>query len=380
MDTHHLVAQGNQFRESHLPGSALACYIQAIAQDHSNSHAWNNYGNVIREMGYPQRAIPFLQQAQILDPANVTVRFNLAVSYLLLGDYQQGWPAYESRWQYEHLAGVFPGWPRLWRGENLQDKTILLWGEQGLGDCIQFLRFIRDLRAQGAQVSIQAPSAVLPLLGGSMIHQVSELGSDPGSYDYWSPMMSVPGYLGVTLDALDPVIGYIEADPGSVRAWSDHLGAKRQARVGISWSGRRDSWINQHKSLGFEHVSRMIQQNPQVEWINLQVDAEQNELACLHALGARSFVDQIHTLADTAALVDNLDLVISVDTAVSHLAGAMGRPTWIMLNNYAVDWRWLLDRGDSPWYPTARLFRQPAMNQWQPVTDRITRYLQQFKV
>jgi len=380
MDAHQLVARGNGFRESRQPESALACYIQAIAVDHANAHAWNNYGNVIREMGYPDRAIPFLEQAQILDPASVTTKFNLAVSYLLAGDYERGWPAYESRWQYEHLSGVFPAWPRLWRGEDIQDKTLLLWGEQGLGDCIQFLRFIRDLRTRGARVSVQAPRAVLPLLGGDMIYQVTELGSDPGDYDYWSPMMSVPGHLGITLDNLESPARYIEADPRSTDIWSVHLGAKRQPRVGMSWSGRRDSWINQHKSLGFDHVQRMIQQNPQVEWINLQIDAADHELECLRSLGVRSLLDPTHSLADTAALIANLDLVISVDTAVSHLAAAMGCATWIMLNHYAVDWRWLLERGDSPWYPTARLFRQPGQDQWQPVTDQITRYLQQFKI
>jgi hypothetical protein len=378
--THELIAQGNQYRESRQPEQALACYIQAIAQEHDNPHAWNNYGNVIREMGYPDRAIPFLQQAMVLDPKNTVAQFNLAVTHLLRGDYRRGWQAYEARWQYEHLAGTFPTWPRLWSGEDVRGKTVLVWGEQGLGDCIQFLRFALLLHENGARIKIQVPAMIAPLLGGASIDHVSILGDDPPEYDYWVPIMSMPRLMRITLDNLPAPNRYIEADSVSQRQWRERLGSKKKIRAGFSWSGRRDSWINQHKSVPFREIMNMITRCPDIEWINLQVDCSSEEEQELVAAGVRTFPGAIQSMSDTAGLISQMDVVISVDTAVSHLAGAMGQATWVMLNHYAQDWRWLLDRLDSPWYPSVRLFRQPGLDQWSEVTANIERNLKLFKI
>ena len=380
MDSHQLVLQGNQHREAWQPEQALACYIQAIGQEHDNPHAWNNYGNVVREMGYPDRAIPFLQQAILLDPTNVTARFNLAVSHLLMGDYEQGWPAYESRWQYAHLSGTFPTWPRLWQGEDVKGQTILIWGEQGLGDCIQFLRFALALRDRGARIRLQVPGMIRDLLGGDAIDHVSILGEPPPDYDYWVPIMSIPRHLNVTVKNLPAPTCYIHPAANSCRLWRERLGTKKRLRVGFSWSGRRDSWINQHKSVPFEQILKMIQAAPQHEWINLQVDCDADQERALVSAGVRTFPGAIQNMSDTAALISVLDVTVSVDTAVSHLSAALGQPTWIMLNHYAVDWRWLLDRADSPWYPTVRLFRQPQIGDWAPVTQNIQRNLDLFKI
>ena len=380
MDTHELIAQGNQHREQRQPTLALACYIQAIAQEHSNPHAWNNYGNVMREMGYPDRAVPFLEQAIRLDPTSVVARFNLAVSHLLRGDYEQGWPAYESRWQYEHLSGTFPTWPRPWTGEDVQGKTILVWGEQGLGDCIQFLRFALILHARGARVRMQVPGQIMSLLGGDTMDHVSCLGDPPPEYDYWVPIMSIPRLLGVTLSNLPAPLGYVRPAQTLVSGWQQRLGHKRRVRVGFSWSGRRDSWINQHKSVPFGEIAAMIERCPQYQWVNLQVDCTAQEQQRLVELGCEAWPGAIQCMADTAALIACMDVVVSVDTAVSHLSGAMGQATWIMLNQYAVDWRWLLDRRDSPWYSTVRLFRQPQQDDWAAVTGEIQRNLSLFKI
>jgi len=380
MNIQELIALGNQYRELRKPESALACYIQAIGQEHHNPHAWNNYGNVIREMGYPDRAVPFLQQAALIDPTNVTARFNLAVSYLLMGDYERGWPAYEARWQYEHLQGSFPVWPRLWHGEDIQDKTVLVWGEQGLGDNIQFLRFCLALRARGARVRMQVPGQIMSLLGGDAIEHVSCLGDAPPDYDYWVPIMSIPQHLNVTLANLPAPLGYIQPSRDLQQIWQVRLGHKRRVRVGFSWSGRRDSWINQHKSVPFGEIASLIQRCPQYQWVNLQVDCTPEEQQRLAELGCEAWPGAIQCMADTAALISLMDVVVSVDTAVSHLSGALGQATWIMLNQYAVDWRWLLDRADSPWYPTARLFRQPQQDDWISVTQEIERNLKLFKI
>jgi hypothetical protein len=382
VNTNELIEQGNQLRAAHQPEKALQCYAMAFVQDPESAGAFNNYGNVMRELGYPKRAVPFLQQAAILDPKNITARFNLAVCYLLIGDYKQGWPAYETRWDYEHLAGTEPKHlqPR-WRGESLQGRTILVVGEQGHGDNIQFSRFIYNLHQLGAKIKLQVTDGLVPLLSRSEI--ISWTGTyldDPGEFDTWVPIMSIPGILGVTVENLPQVQSYLNADASQVRAWQQLLGPKTRMRVGFSWSGRRDSWLNQHKSVPFETVLDMIRKNPQYEWINLQIDAEPEEEQALADAGVSRYPGAVQSFADTAALMMNLDVVISVDTAITHLAGALGRPAWVMLNAYATDWRWLLGRDSSPWYVSARLFRQPDRGDWASVTEKITQYLSWYKV
>lgn len=382
MNTNELIEAGNQHRADNRPDQALQCYAMAFVQDPDSAAAFNNYGNVMRECGHPKRGIPFLQHAIELDPNNVTAQFNLAVSYLLSGDYQRGWPAYESRWNYEHLAGSEPKFsqPR-WRGEDLQDKTILVVGEQGHGDCIQFVRFVYNLHLMGAKIKLQVTDGLIPLLNTSdIMQQVAGYDADMGEFDYWVPIMSIPGILGVTLDNLPKIQSYMNANPVLMKQWQDLLGPKYKMRVGISWSGRRDAWLNQHKGVPFPVILEMIKANPQYEWISLQVDATPDEEQALVDAGLKLWPGSITSFADTAALMMHLDVVISVDTAITHLAGALGRPAWVMLNAFATDWRWLLDRDSSPWYSSARLFRQPKMGDWESVTKKIAQYLSWYKV
>ena len=377
-----LIEQGNQYRAEQQPEKSLKCYAQVFVEDPDNAPAFCNYGNVMRELGYPQRAIPFLQHSVLLDPSNITTQFNLAVAYLLLGDYQRGWAQYETRWQFEHLSGTEPKFsqPR-WRGEDIRDKTILVVGEQGHGDCIQFSRFIFNLHAMGARVKLQVTDGLIPLLGQSnIIERTGRYDEDLGDFDYWVPIMSIPGILGVTLENLPKLQSYLTATPPQMKVWQDRLGPKNRMRVGFSWSGRTDSWIHQHKSVPFPVILDMIQTNPQYEWINLQVDASPEQESQLSALGVKRYPGAITSFADTAALIMHMDVVISVDTAISHLSGALGRPTWVMLNQYGQDWRWLLDRNNSPWYSTATLFRQPTRGDWASVTKKISQYLSWYKV
>lgn len=382
MDTNELINQGNDHRAAREPLKALACYAQAFVQDPDSAAAWNNYGNVMRECGQPARAIPFLQHSILLAPNHIIGKFNLAVALLGSGDYKNGWPAYEARWHYEHLDGTLPKYsqPR-WNGENLQGKTILIQGEQGHGDNIQFIRFAVNLFQMGAKVKLKVTDGLIPLLSNSnVIDSVYRYTDDPGDFDYWVPIMSIPGILGVTLENLPRQVNYIAVSQEAQQVWLQRLGPKTKMRIGFSWSGRRDSWLNQHKSMPFKTMLDLIRRNPQYEWINLQVDATPEEAQELEDAGVRMFPGTIQNFLDTSALIMAMDVVVSVDTAIAHLSGALGRPTWIALNWFGTCWRWLTVREDSPWYGTARLFRQPTQDDWDSVTKKIEQYLSWFKV
>jgi hypothetical protein len=381
MHTEELIALGNQAREDNTPELALQYYAQALIQDRNSASAFNNYGNVLRECGDPAGAIPFLQRSMQLAPDHPTAPFNLAVAYLLAGDYVRGWPQYETRWNYEHLAGTLPKFdqPR-WTGQDIKGKTVLIIGEQGHGDNIQFVRFVDDIRARGAKSVLVVDRLLIPLFQSPDIDTIVAFGETLPAFDYWTPIMSIPGIVGSTLENLASVQYYLTADAKLQQAWQQQLGPKKRLRVGFCWSGRRDTWINRHKAMPFDKMLALIKRNPNYEWVNLQVDCTAEEQAKLLSAGVRAYPGAIQTFADSAALIMHMDVVLAVDTAVAHLAGALGRPVWVMLSQFALDWRWLLDRDSSPWYTTARLFRQPAMGDWASVTDRIHQYLGWFKV
>lgn len=382
MTADEYINAGNSCREHNNPEGALKNYALALAEDRNSASAFNNYGNVLREVGDPDGAIPFLQRSIQLVPAAVTPNFNLAVAYLLAGDYARGWPQYEHRWNFEHLAGTLPrhNQPR-WTGQDLKDKTILVIQEQGLGDTIQFVRFVFGLHTAGARVILQVNDNLSPLFAGSpVIHQIIDVKDTPTDFDYWTPIMSLPGVMGVTLQNLPHQLQYLAARADTIQQWQGMLGPKKRLRVGMCWSGRPDSWINRHKGMPFETMLDLIKRNPAIEWYNLQVECTPEQASTLQENGVKNFPGMIHNFADTAALIHHMDVVISVDTAVAHLSGALGRPTWIPLNWYGTDWRWLLNRDDSPWYPSARLFRQPGLGDWSTVVDRIHQYLSWFKV
>jgi hypothetical protein len=219
-----------------------------------------------------------------------------------------------------------------------------------------------------------------PLLQGLGMADIRVFGEALPEFDCWTPIMSIPGIIGSTLENLAAVQYYLTADPGLVTQWQKVLGPKRRLRVGFCWSGRRDTWINGHKAMPFETMLELIQRNPTYEWINLQVDCTAEEEAKLTATGVQAYPGAIQSFADTAALIMQTDVVLSVDTAVAHLAGALGRPVWVMLNQYGLDGRWLLARDDSPWYSTARLFRQTVQDDWTAVTEKIHKYLSWYKI
>ena len=382
MHTEELIAQGNQAREENNPELALSCYTQAMAQDRHSASAFNNYGNVLRECGDPLGAIPFLQRSIQLAPEHPTAPFNLAVAYLLAGDYERGWPQYEARWNYEHLAGALPPYPQpRWTGQDINGKTVMIMGEQGHGDNLQFVRFVGDIKSRGARVILAVDQSLRPLLQNiTIIDSIVCTGEPLPEFDYWIPIMSIPGIIGTTVSNIANVQYYLTADTTLQKQWQDTLGPKTRLRVGFCWSGRRDTWINRHKAMPFETMLALIQRNPDYEWVNLQCDCTPEEEAELVKAGVTAYPGAIKTFADSAALIMHMDVVLAVDTAVAHLTGALGRPVWVMLNQFALDWRWLLDKDSSPWYSSARLFRQPRMGDWLSVTEKIHKFLSWYKV
>lgn len=380
-----LIAKGNNYRELHQPELALQQYMQAMVQDRHSSHAFNNYGNVLRELGDPWGAIPFNERSVQLNPSDVTHRFNLAVAYLLSGDYARGWPAYEARHNFEHLKGTLPeySWP-WYDGSMLHGKTIFVRGEQGHGDIIQFVRFIQNLKNIGGTVTIQVTDALIPLIQSSPLGKgvtvLSYTQEPSGPFDYWIPLMSIPGKINVRVENLPTTIQYLDPGKTLIEEWRRNLGAKTKLRIGFSWSGRRDSWLNQHKGMSIDTIIELIKANADHSWYNLQIDCTDEEQKKLTDIGVNCYPGGLNSFADTAGLISNLDVVLSVDTATAHLSAALGKPTWIMLNNYALCWRWLLTRDDTPWYATARLFRQPAMGDWKSVIDKVHAHLKLFKI
>ena len=303
---------------------------------------------------------------------------------MLFRSAEGGFKQYESRWNFEHLANTLPQYsqPR-WVGQALPGKTIFVLGEQGFGDNIQFVRYLPQLRNLGARVIFHVQESLISLLAASKDLEGIELSPSadaPAEFDYWSPIMSLPVGFGTNYGTMSSPLQYLNASEESVIAWQQRLGPKTRQRVGVCWSGRRDTWINRHKAVPFDSMVDLIQRNPDLQWINLQSDAEDNQNRVLAELGVAQYPGTITSWNDTAGLIHHLDMIVGVDTAVTHLACALGRPTWIMLSQFALDWRWLLDRDSSPWYTTARLFRQPKMGDWDSVMTKIDKFLSWFKI
>lgn len=378
-----LVCRGNCYRALDQYHLALADYGQAFIENPENASAYCNYGNTLREMGKPELAIPFLQVSQKLDPTNVTTFFNESVAHLLLGDLLPGWDLYESRWNYEFQKGLKPviNKPELNKDvidAGLQGKTVLLYSEQGFGDTIQFCRYIIPLQEKGARIILVTRKELFPLFAGDPKIAVTDKFENLGDFDYHCALLSLPRAFKTTLETIPAPIKYLNANEKAVQTWKKTLGPKTKMRIGITWTGNRSTWINRYKGMPLENLVPLL--TNEYQFVNLQHDATDEESALLKKHNVLVVNDQLKDFHDTAALVSNLDLIISVDTAVAHLGGSLGIPTWIMLNAYGTDWRWLLNRSDNPWYPTARLFRQPGFGNWNSVINDISQHLKLFKI
>ncbi len=369
---------GTAWQESAHPRHAVAVLRKFLKREPSHAGGWTNLGNARLGCNEIGQAIECYQRTLELSPHETAAEWNLGIVHLLSGDLTQGWRGYEKRFDVKGATPRREVRSPLWQGQPLADKSLLLHAEQGLGDTLQFIRYAPMFADQGATVIVECqaelgelvknlPSvsqwipAPKPLAGGTCPTPVEHLPIT----DFQLPFLSAPAAVGTTLATIPLAKGYLTASDGAVEKWRRWLGPPAGTmRVGLCWAGNPNHKNDHNRSLQAELLNELSLVEG-VEWISLQKGRGQSVPVDLQVS-----TPTLGDFADTAGLITNLDLVISVDTAVAHLAGALGRPVWILLP-FAPDWRWLLDRSDSPWYSSARLFRQKEIRKWRPVLRSI---------
>jgi tetratricopeptide (TPR) repeat protein len=337
--------------------------------------ALNNLGALLQDLGQIERALQCFTRALELCPDSPQCRWNMALIQLQLGDYTNGWRNFESRWTgCDTLRNApRPAADHEWQGEEVHGKRMLVWAEQGFGDTLQFIRFAQDLAARGAIVTVMVqPELVRLVRSAPGVSAVLSQGAPAPPYDFHCPLMSLPYRLGVSAD-IAPLHGatpYLIAAPDAALAWRRRVSASPGLKVGLAWAGNSREHDAQHAAIDARRSISLAGLAPVLSTRGCSFFSLQKGPACadLQEYGGHilDFSAEWTDFADTAALLANLDMVISVDTAVAHLAGAMGKPIWL-LNRHDSCWRWLLERDDSPWYSSLRQFRQPAPGGWQPV-------------
>lgn len=388
-----------------------------VERDPQHKKAWNNLGSCYGRLGNADEAIQCFQKAVEIDPNYAVATFNLADAYfaqdeleksLLLtekvlqldptlwraeftksaihlkqGDLRQGWPGYRYRMaKAEFNKKPFPP-DREWQGESLSGKQIVVITEQGLGDTLQFLRFVPMLKAQGAdKVLLELPPELAVLFPN--IEGVDELivvneGENQSVYFHtYSYLLSLPEHLDIGLENIPRPQPKVYLEPERQQYWQSKLETQTLHKVGLVWSGRPEFYRNERRSFNFARYETLISAHSQIQFYSLQKGVAEEQTQTFSSSNFKHLSPEITSFMDTASIIEQLDLVITVDTSVAHLAGLMGKPVWILLSKDC-DWRWLMDRADSPWYPSARLFRQQTMGDWGSVFQNVQKALESFK-
>lgn len=348
--------------------------------------AHNNYALALREAQRWAEAEHATQTACAIAPSNATMRSNLAMLQLMRGDYANGWQSHEARWDGSaELGGNRPAIPApTWRGEPLAGKTLLVWGEQGMGDVLQFSRYIPMLtdhvHREGGRVTWNSFPQMGALLTRSLGQHVDgySTGVDVDSlrpFDYEIPLLSLPLVFGTRADTIPAAIPYLHADEAASQSWRRRLAGETRLKVGLTWTGSLGHQRNPFRRVGWERYAAHFAGLQNVAFYSLQPGADDDVAAARNAgLPMTDHTAEFATFDDTAAFVSALDLVITVCTSAAHLSGALGQRTWVLLD-VNPHWVWLLDRRDSPWYPNATLYRQPQSGQWEPPLAAVARDL-----
>lgn len=354
---------------------ALASYTQAISLKPGYSDAYNNRGKVLQDLHRIEEALKDYDQAIVLNPSYASPYWNKSLAMLLLGDFEEGWKLYEWRWKDSmkiHARGFSQP---LWLGQqSLKAKRLLIYSEQGLGDFIQFCRYVPMCEALGAEVILEVPKELVALVKTlSASCTVIEEGEFLPPFDLYCPVMSLPFAFRTTMETIPKTIPYLCVDQIKSNFWQTTLGPKVRPRIGLVWSGSSIHNNNHNRNIPLQLFGTLF--NEEFDFYSLQKEVRPQDIALLSRLGwIKNFQMDLKDFTDTAALISELDLVISVDTSVAHLAGALGKPVWILLP-YAPDYRWMLDRRNSPWYPTASLFRQSSIGSWDSVLFEVRKEL-----
>jgi tetratricopeptide (TPR) repeat protein len=401
-DTHNIL--GSAFQEKGELDKAVACYRNAIQCDKNSYMAYNNLGSALRLQGNLHEAVVSYQKAlQIkpdftgamnnlgtalrdkgalgeamswyrkaiqLTPDFVDAHWNLSFALLLAGQFEEGWQEYEWIWKLKKPKHKLP--QPLWDGADMKGKRILLYAEQGFGDVIQFVRYASMVKAKGAEVILGCQKELKSLLKSIPgVISVVAFGELLPQFDLQCPLPSLPRIFNTTLVSIPSQVPYLYADEQLITKWHDRISLHNsQMNVGLVWAGSPGHLNDRNRSCPLNLFLPIACMNG-IRLFSLQKEIPERWTSdSVTELNLIDNTEDIEDFSDTAGIIMNLDLVISVDTAVAHLAGAIGKPVWILLP-YAPDWRWMLNRNDSPWYPTMRLFRQPSPGDWKSVISKV---------
>ncbi len=365
--------RGNVLRELNQFDTAMSSFDQAIALKPDLAQAYRNRGTLRAELNLLDAALDDYARALALRPNDAEAHCNRAVALLLAGDLEKGWIDYE--WRLSRNRGLSSTasknhGDRRWRGrESLAAKTVLLRSEQGFGDTLQFCRDAKRVADLNATVILEVQPPLLDLLGSlEGVSQLVAKGSPLPHFDYECPLLSLPLAFRTSLADIPSSPQYLRSDASKVAQWRGRLGARVKPRIGLAWSG---STVHRNNNRPIPLADLIGHLPPECQYVSLQKELSDADRRVLEAApGILNFADDLSDFSQTAALADCLDLVISIDTSVAHLCAALGKTTWILLA-FNPDWRWLLNRDDSPWYPTAKLYRQTELGDWNGVLERV---------
>ena len=350
---------------------ARQVFEELLADCPGHTEASNNLANVLSEMGRHEQARQRFERVLAVNPGHNLSRWNLGLNQLRTGDWEAGWKNYEARFLQMGQGGGRSSQP-LWDGRTLNGARLLLTAEQGMGDLLQAARFVRSVALRGGRVAIECHAPLLDLFARMPeVELIVEVGNELPAHDCWLPMMSLPFVLGMTLNSLPSEASYLKPDPVRVEYWREKLSEWKGVRAGFAWSGNPKFRVNAKRSLTSSDVRQISKLAKQGDGAPVHLFSLQKGVPAPVGAKLIPLDDDASSMGELAAVMMNLDLVLTVDTSVAHLAGALGRPVWTMLAFHA-DWRWMTaEYATTPWYPTMRLLRQVKQGDWSNVLDDV---------
>jgi tetratricopeptide (TPR) repeat protein len=354
---------------------ALSHFRKAVSLNPNFAEAYYNLALYHQDGNLPDEAVHYYEKAIHYKPDFVDAHWNMACALLLSGNFGRGWKEYEWRWKLKGHRGSNITGPR-WDGSDISGQTIFLHAEQAFGDTIQFVRYATLVAQRGAKVIVQAPKELKRILGSvSGVEHVVAEGKQLPEFDVHCPLLSLPLVFGTTIHSIPATVPYIHVSPLLSKIWKDRLQYdSSRLKIGLVWTGRTKAERERRRSCTPDLLSNLTQFEDTTFYSLQKGEGIQQANARPKDMKLVDYTEELNDFLDTAALAANLDLIISVDTAVAHLAGALGRPVWTLLS-FVPDWRWMLSRRDSPWYPTMRLFRQPSPGNWEAVIEEVKKEL-----